>query len=122
MQAQIDRRTARRRIRYRIRKKIRGTADRPRLAVHRSLKHISAQVIDDDTGRTLAHASSQESAVRNEVSYGGGIQAAKQVGAVIAQKLKDAGIATVVFDRGGFVYHGRVKALGEAVREGGVKL
>ncbi len=122
MQAQVDRRTARRRIRYRIRKKIRGTADRPRLAVHRSLRHISAQVIDDDTGRTLVHASSQESAVRNEAPYGGGVKAAKQVGAVIAKKLKDAGIETVVFDRGGFVYHGRVKALGEAVREGGVKL
>jgi large subunit ribosomal protein L18 len=92
------------------------------LAVHRSLKHISAQVIDDDAGRTLAHASSQESSVRNEIAYGGGMQAAKRVGAVIAKKLKDAGIESVVFDRGGFVYHGRVKALGEAVREGGVKL
>ena len=122
MQVQVDRRTARRRIRYRIRKKIQGTADRPRLAVHRSLRHISVQVIDDDTGRTLVHASSQESAVRNEVPYGGGVKAAKQVGAVIAKKLKDAGIETVVFDRGGFIYHGRVKALGEAVREGGVKL
>jgi large subunit ribosomal protein L18 len=122
MQAQGDRKAARRRIRYRIRKKIRGTASRPRLAVFRSLKHIYAQAIDDDSGRTLAHASSKEKMVRDAISHGGGLQAAKQVGEVIAKKLKDAGIESVVFDRGGFLYHGRVKALGEAAREGGLKL
>ena len=122
MQAQGDRKAARRRIRYRIRKKIRGSASRPRLAVFRSLKHIYAQAIDDDSGRTLAHASSKEKVVRDAISNGGGLKAAKQVGEVIAKKLKDAGIDSVVFDRGGFLYHGRVKALGEAAREGGLKL
>jgi len=122
MQALGDRKAVRRRIRYRIRKKIRGTASRPRLAVYRSLKHIYAQAIDDDAGRTLAHASSREKVVSDTISHGGGLLAAKQVGEVIAKKLKDAGIKSVVFDRGGFLYHGRVKALGEAVREGGLKL
>jgi large subunit ribosomal protein L18 len=90
--------------------------------VYRSLKHIYAQAIDDENGRTLAHASSREKTVRDAVGNGGGINAAKQVGDVIAKKLKDAGIESVVFDRGGFLYHGRVKALGEAVRAGGLKL
>ena len=122
MQAQVDRKAARRRIRYRIRKKIRGTATKPRLAVYRSLKHIYAQAIDDESGRTLAHASSREKAVRDAVSSSSGISAAKHVGEAIAKKLKDAGIDSVVFDRGGFLYHGRVKALGDGVREGGLKL
>jgi large subunit ribosomal protein L18 len=122
MQAQVDRKAARRRIRYRIRKKIRGTATKPRLAVYRSLKHIYAQAIDDENGRTLAYASSREKAVRDVVSNGGGLSAAKHVGGAIAKKLKDAGIDSVVFDRGGFLYHGRVKALGDGAREGGLKL
>jgi len=122
MQAQVDRKAARRRIRYRIRKKIQGTASKPRLAVYRSLKHIYAQAIDDESGRTLVHASSREKMVRDAAGNGGGLNAAKRVGEVIAKKLKDAGIESVVFDRGGFLYHGRVKALGEAVRAGGLKL
>jgi large subunit ribosomal protein L18 len=122
MLAQGDRKAARRRIRYRIRKKVHGTASRPRIAVFRSLKQIYAQAIDDDSGRTLAHASSREKLVRDAIANGGGLQAAKQVGEVIAKKLKDAGVESAVFDRGGFLYHGRVKALGEAVRAGGLKL
>jgi large subunit ribosomal protein L18 len=122
MQAQVDRKAARRRIRYRIRKKVKGTASRPRLAVYRSLKHIYAQAIDDRSGRTLAYASSREKPMRDSLSCGGNLDAAKRVGETIAEKLKGAGIETVVFDRGGFLYHGRVKALGEAIRAAGLKL
>ena len=118
MQKQIDRRAGRRRIRYRVRKKVRGTASRPRVAVFRSHRHIYAQAIDDESGRTLASASSQG----KEFSQGGNVDAARQVGTKLAEKLKGAGVATVVLDRGGFIYHGRVKALAEAVREGGLKL
>lgn len=118
MQKQIDRKDGRRRIRYRIRKKIRGTASRPRLAVFRSLRHIYAQAIDDETGRTLASASTQG----KEAGKGGDIEAAKRVGAALAGKLKSSGIDHAVLDRGGFIYHGRIKALAEAVREGGLKL
>ena len=122
MLSQLDRKAARRRVRGRIRRKISGTAERPRLAVFRSQKHIYAQVIDDDTGRTLAHVSTQSTQIRDKTPRGGDIGAAKQVGEMLAQRLKEAGIGTVVFDRGGFIYRGRVKALADAVREGGVKL
>jgi len=121
MQTQVNRKAARRRIRYRIRKKISGTADRPRLAVFRSLKHIYVQAIDDERGHTVACASTRDGALRAEAKSGAGLDAAKQVGGLIAQKLKEAGVETVVLDRGGFVYHGRIKALAEAVREGGLK-
>lgn len=110
----------RRRIRHRIRKKVSGTAMRPRLAVFRSEKHIYAQAIDDELGRTLASASTQSPELK-ELKSGGNCDAAKKVGNLIAKKLKDAGVKSIVFDRGGFLYHGRVKALADAVREEGLK-
>jgi large subunit ribosomal protein L18 len=122
MQAQINRKAIRLRVRHRIRKKISGTAERPRLAVFRSPNHMYAQVIDDLQGKTLAHASTRQPAIRSECPKGGNTEAAKKVGQAIAEQLKAAGVETVVFDRGGFVYHGRVKALADAVREVGIKL
>ena len=121
MQKSIDRRGIRRRIRYRIRRKIRGTPERPRLAVFRSGKHIYAQAIDDAAGKTLAQASTLDSDVRREVSGGGDIAAATAVGGAIAERLKSSGVETVVFDRGGHLFHGRVKALADAARSAGLK-
>jgi len=121
MLAQIDRKALRRRVRYRTRRKISGTAARPRLAVFRSEKHIYVQAIDDESGRTLAHASTQDKDVRAAVESGGNIAAATRVGTVIAERLKTAGVTTVVMDRGGWVYHGRIKALAAAAREAGLK-
>jgi len=121
MQSPVDRRSVRRRIRYRIRKKTHGTARRPRLAVFRSLKHIYAQAIDDVEGRTLVQASTRDPEVRGKISGGGNLEAAKIVGSVIGERLKSSGIETVVFDRGGNLYHGRVQALAEAVRSQGLK-
>jgi len=120
MDTTIDRRGVRRRIRYRIRSKVRGTAGRPRLAVFRSDKHIYVQAIDDDSGRTLAQASTMEADVKAKAATGK-TAAAKAVGGAIAERLRSAGIETAVFDRGGFLYHGRVKALAEAAREAGLK-
>ncbi len=120
MQKAMNRKAARRRIRFRVRRKVSGTAHRPRLAIYRSLKHIYAQAIDDQTGKTVAQASTVAAALRSK--SGGNVDAAKQVGEAIGAQLKEAGIETVVFDRGGFVYHGRVKALADAVRSAGVKL
>ena len=111
----------RRRIRYRVRKKVSGTASRPRLAVYRSLKHIYAQVIDDESGRTIAHASSQDKEIKGNSEKVSGTELAKQVGELIAKRVKEAGVESVVFDRGGFLYHGRIKALAEAGRNGGLK-
>jgi large subunit ribosomal protein L18 len=105
----------------RVRKTVQGTAERPRLSVFRSLKHIYAQVIDDLTGRTLAAASTADKRVRAQVSYGGNVAAAKMVGQAIAERARAAGVSQVVFDRGGYQYHGRVKALAEAAREAGLK-
>ncbi|GIU82115.1 MAG: 50S ribosomal protein L18 [Acidobacteria bacterium] len=105
-------------IHRRIRKKVHGTAERPRLAVFRSLKHIYAQIIDDESGRTLVAASTLDKDLRS--ATGGNIEAAKRVGKAIAEKALAAGITKVVFDRGGYVYHGRVKALIEAAREAGL--
>jgi large subunit ribosomal protein L18 len=121
MQKRIDRDATRRRIRYRIRKKVSGTAERPRLAVFRSEKHIYAQAIDDGSGRTLAHASTLDADVKGKVKRGGNVDAAKAVGGIIAARLKDKGIEGVVFDRGGYLYHGRIKALADAAREAGLK-
>jgi large subunit ribosomal protein L18 len=121
MQSEVNRKASRRRIRHRIRKVVEGTAQRPRVAVHRSLRHIYAQAIDDAAGRTVAFASTRDAQVRSAVERGGNVDAAKQVGKAIADKLKDAGVETIVFDRGGFLYHGRVKALADAIREGGLK-
>src|SRR2546423_8999489 len=105
-------------IRARIRKAIKGTAERPRLSVHRSNKQIYAQLIDDIAGVTLASASS--AAKGAEIAKGKKVDMAKEVGKSIAWKAAEAGIKTVVFDRGGYLYHGRVKALAEGAREGGL--
>ncbi len=105
-------------VHSRIRKKVRGSADRPRLAVFRSLNHIYAQVIDDQSGTTLATASTTEKALG--IKAGGNVEAAKSVGKAIAERAQKAGISTVVFDRGGYLFHGRVKALIDATREAGL--
>ncbi|MDQ1403760.1 MAG: large subunit ribosomal protein [Actinomycetota bacterium] len=104
---------------FRVRKKVQGTADRPRLAVFRSNKHITAQVIDDATGRTLAAASTIESDLRSSAT--GNRDAATTVGRLVGERAKAAGVAKVVFDRGGFQYHGRVAALADAAREAGLE-
>ena len=109
------------RLHDRIRKKLRGRPARPRLAVFRSQGHIYAQLIDDDAGRTLCAASSLDKELRAASKTGGDVAAAKQVGALIASRAKEKGIAAVVFDRGGFLYHGRIKALADAAREAGLK-
>jgi large subunit ribosomal protein L18 len=109
------------RRKFHIRKTLTGTTDRPRLSVFRSDKHIYAQLIDDHAGRTLAAVSSLETEVRGDLKNGGNIAAAKKVGAAIAAKAKQAGVTRVAFDRNGRMYHGRVKALADAAREGGLK-
>lgn len=116
--AQKSRADIRQGVHRRIRKKVRGSADRPRLAVFRSLNHIYAQIIDDRSGKTLATASTTEKALAAKT--GGNVEAAKNIGKVIAERAQKAGISTVVFDRGGYVYHGRVKALLDATREAGL--
>ena len=105
-------------VHSRIRKKVRGSSDRPRLAVFRSLNHIYAQVIDDDSGKTLATASTTEKDLAGK--SGGNVEAAKKIGKAIAERAQKAGISNVVFDRGGYLYHGRVKALLDATREAGL--
>ena len=113
-----QKREARIRRHRRVRKKVRGTSERPRLAVFRSNKHICAQVIDDRAGRTLASASTVETELR---SSGGNVAAAEKVGELLAERAKSAGVDAVVFDRGGFMFHGRVAALAEAARKGGLE-
>ena len=103
-----------------IRVKLAGTSEFPRLAVYRSTKHIYAQLIDDDNHVTLASASSNDKDLKEKLAHGGNIEAAKVVGEAIAQKAKKAGIECVVFDRGGFLYHGRIAALADAAREAGL--
>lgn len=109
----------RRKIHDRLRRKVRGTSQRPRLSVFRSLHHIYAQVIDDTAGRTLASASSNEKEAK--LGEGGNLQGAKVVGKLVAHRAQDHGVKQVVFDRGGYLYHGRVKALADAAREGGME-
>jgi large subunit ribosomal protein L18 len=116
--AQRDRAAVRRAVHTRIRRKVRGTAARPRLAIYRSLNHIYAQLIDDEQGVTLASAASTEKDLRG--GTGGNVEAAERVGRAIAERATAKGIASVVFDRGGYRYHGRVKALADAAREGGL--
>jgi large subunit ribosomal protein L18 len=111
----------RQRLHDRIRKKIRGTPERPRLAVFRSQGHIYAQVIDDDAGQTLCAASSLDKDLRAKSKRGGTVAAAKSVGALVASRAREKGLSAVVFDRGGFHYHGRIKALADAAREAGLK-
>lgn len=105
----------------RVRKDVFGTPERPRLCVYRSLKNISAQIIDDVNGKTLVAASSLEKELKAELAYGGNKDAAKAVGAAVAKKALAAGIETVCFDRGGYLYHGRVKELADGAREAGLK-
>lgn len=112
-----NRTAARHRRHFRVRKSVHGTRERPRLSVFRSNKHIYAQVIDDDSGSTLAAASSKESAVSGDSLT---VDVATEVGTLVGARARDAGITRVVFDRGGFKYHGRVKALAEAARESGL--
>jgi large subunit ribosomal protein L18 len=115
-----DRRTARVRRHFRVRKRVTGSAGRPRLAVFRSNKHISAQVIDDRSGHTLASASTVEKALR-EAGTTSNVSAASSVGRVVAERALAAGVTHVVFDRGGFRYHGRVAAVADAAREAGLE-
>jgi len=117
----LNRAAERRRIHLRIRKKLSGYEKRPRLCVFRSLNHIYAQIVDDSKGTTLVAASTVEKDVRGDLKGCGGIAAAKQVGKAIAERAKSKGIESVVFDRGGYLYHGRIKALAEAARESGLK-
>ncbi|MBM3472132.1 MAG: 50S ribosomal protein L18 [Armatimonadetes bacterium] len=120
MSFEINRREARRRRQVSGRRKVRGTSERPRLCVFRSARHIYLQVIDDDAGRTLVSASTMEPAIRQSVASPATIAAATAVGKLIAERAKAADVAQVVFDRAGFPYHGRVKAVAEAAREGGL--
>lgn len=115
---QINKKEIRVRIHKRIRTKVQGAAERPRLAVFRSVKHIYVQAIDDAAGQTLAAASSNE---KGASVNGGNVAGAKEIGKLIAERLKAKGIKKVVFDRGGYLYHGRVKALAEAAREAGLE-
>lgn len=114
----INRKQIRKRVHSRIRRKVAGTADRPRLAVHYSNQHIYAQVIDDAKGCTLCAASTQESAMENSSSN---VACATNVGKLVAERALAANISAVVFDRGGHLYHGKIKALADAAREGGLK-
>lgn len=111
----------RRRRHYRLRRKIEGSAQRPRLAVFRSVNHIYAQIIDDGDGRTLVAASTLDASLKGEKGTGGNVAAAAKVGGLLAERAKEKGISRVVFDRGGFRYHGRVKSLADAAREGGLE-
>ena len=116
--ANRDRATVRNAVHKRIRRKVRGTTERPRLAIYRSLNHIYAQVIDDERGETLVSASTTEKDLRG--TTGGNVESAQRIGRVIAERARAAGINHVVFDRGGYLYHGRVRALTEAAREAGL--
>jgi large subunit ribosomal protein L18 len=116
--AQRDRAAVRNAVHRRIRRKVSGSAARPRLAVYRSLNHIYAQVIDDEQGKTLVSASTVEKDLKT--STGGNLDAAARVGKAIAERALAAGVSQVVFDRGGYIYHGRVKALADAMRAAGL--
>lgn len=111
----------RNRRRFRVRKRLKGTAERPRLSVARSHKHMSAQLIDDIAGKTLASASTLDRELAGKVKYGGNVAAAAEVGKAIAERAKSAGIESICFDRGAYKYHGRVAALADAAREGGLQ-
>jgi large subunit ribosomal protein L18 len=117
----VSRDVTRRRVHARIRQRVQGGASAPRLNVFRSSSHIYAQLVDDGRGHTLVAASSRDAEVRKTLKSGGNLAAAKTVGKVLAQRAKEQGISRAVFDRGGYEYHGRVKALADAAREGGLK-
>ncbi|MGP8243603.1 MAG: 50S ribosomal protein L18 [Bryobacteraceae bacterium] len=124
-----EKKEIRRRIHTRIRRKLAGSAERPRLAVFRSVSHIYAQVIDDRAGNTLVSASSVDKSVKGDKgekgaaakAYGGNVASAKAIGKLVAERAKQKGITKVVFDRGGYPYHGRIKALADAAREAGLE-
>ena len=118
MRRVTDKNARRVRIHTRIRERVKGMPERPRLAVFRSLKHIYAQIIDDRGGRTIAAASSNE---KNAASSGGNVAGAKAIGKLVAERAMAQGVKQVVFDRGGYLYHGRIKALAEAAREAGLE-
>jgi large subunit ribosomal protein L18 len=116
-----DRKQRRQRMKRRYRDVIRGTSQRPRLTVYRSLRYVYAQVIDDDRGVTLAAASTLEKTTAGDLTSTGNLAAGKRLGAVIAERVKDQGIGSVVFDRGGFKYHGVIRAIADGAREAGLK-
>ena len=121
MESRPDKNQIRKGRKPRYRDHVAGGASRPRLAVYRSLNHIYVQAIDDASGKTLAAASTVDKTLRASIKNGGNVAAARSVGAAIAERLKSKGLVEVVFDRGGYLYHGRVKALAEAARENGLK-
>jgi large subunit ribosomal protein L18 len=114
----VDKNEVRLRVHKRIRRGLSGTAERPRLTVYRSLSHIYAQIIDDRAGRTLVSASSND---KGASANGGNIAGAKEIGRLVAERAKEKGFTKVVFDRGGYLYHGRIKALADAAREAGLE-
>lgn len=119
MSAKSSKNQVRIRIHRRIRQRVKGTPERPRLAVFRSLAHIYVQVIDDTAGTTLAAASSNEKSI--DLKTGGNVDSAKAIGRLVAERARAKGVSKVVFDRGGYLYHGRVKALADAAREAGLE-
>jgi large subunit ribosomal protein L18 len=120
MLTQVSKNFRRQRVHRRIRRRVRGSESGPRLNVFRSLNHIYAQIIDDARGCTLVSASSRDKEIRKTLKGGGNVAAAKVVGKALAERAKNAGISRVVFDRGGYTYHGRVKALAEEARQNGL--
>lgn len=114
----VDKNEVRLRVHKRIRRRLAGTSERPRLTVYRSLAHIYAQIIDDRAGRTLVSASSND---KGAAANGGNIAGAKEIGRLVAERAKEKGFTKVVFDRGGYLYHGRIKALADAAREAGLE-
>jgi large subunit ribosomal protein L18 len=121
MITKADKNKARLKRHLRVRKKIEGTTARPRLNIFRSSKHMYAQLIDDTTGVTIVAASTQDKDLKSEIGNGGNVEAARKVGALIAARAKEKGVDQVVFDRGGYLYHGRVQALADAAREAGLE-
>ena len=117
----LSRDAQRRRVHARVRTRVSGTPERPRLCIYRSLGHIYAQIIDDRSGRTIISASSLDKETKKNLKGGGNIASAKAIGKIIADRAKAAGVVKVVFDRGGYKYHGRVKALADAAREAGLQ-
>lgn len=121
MITKVDKNKARLKRHLRVRKKISGTKARPRLSVFRSAKHIYAQLIDDVSGTTLASASTLDKELAGQIENGGNVEAARKVGELIAKRSKEKGYEVVVFDRGGYLYHGRIQALADAAREAGLQ-
>lgn len=120
MSNSLDKRLSREKRKNRVRKKVRGTMERPRLNVFKSAKHIYAQLIDDVAGNTLVSVSTLKSDIASELKYTGNVEAASKIGSLIAKEALSKGISKVVFDRNGFIYHGRVKQLAESARENGL--